>query len=272
MKIYCINLRRAAQRRVFMQKQFEKLRVKAEFIPAIDGRDMDEKMFREVIDQSAVERSPNWLTRGVVACTLSHRLCYEKMMIAGESIALILEDDVILETDAMKFIDDLGSRLKQGEILLLYFQAFPIIEFSESNAPVINDKYRMMYPINFERLGGAGAYIITRDAARSLFKNNLPISLSADSWGLFFKQGFITSVRVLFPFGARSSFAESTIDYLRKKSWQEKFKHFISTTQLFPFYQLLKQRRRKNWIKTTQYYFTSQLSEMQTSLSKNSSH
>jgi len=152
----------------------------------------------------------------------------------------------VLDKKAVKHLEEMGAAINRGEVMLLYFQSFKTIEFSDSEAKKIDSRYRIMYPVNFESLGSTGGYFIASDAAKKLYDNVLPIKVSADSWGEFIKYGYLKSVRVVIPFAGRSSYSESAIDYVGESSLRGRLKSFISTTKLFPFFQLLKLRRQRS--------------------------
>src|SRR5262245_35182096 len=111
MKIFCINLERATERRRFMEEQFSNFNLDVEFIKAVDGRELSDEDFRHVTDENAVRASPYWLTPGAIGCALSHRLVYEKMMKAGIAHAMVLEDDVILKKDVIHTLKQLDASI-----------------------------------------------------------------------------------------------------------------------------------------------------------------
>ena len=229
-----------------MEHQFDRLGLTVEFIEGVDGRELGEERFKKLTDAHAVKYSPQWITPGAVGCVMSHRICYKKLVESGDAYALILEDDIVLDKKAVKHLEEMGAAINRGEVMLLYFQSFKTIEFSDSEAKKIDSRYRIMYPVNFESLGSTGGYFIASDAAKKLYDNVLPIKVSADSWGEFIKYGYLKSVRVVIPFAGRSSYSESAIDYVGESSLRGRLKSFISTTKLFPFFQLLKLRRQRS--------------------------
>lgn len=256
MKIYCINLARSHRRRQLMEREFKRLNLAVEFVTAIDARKLNEKELSELSDTESAKIYPNWLRPGIIACSLSHRLCFHKMIESQQSCALILEDDVIFGNDTIEVLKNLETQIKTGEVLLLYFQSFETIKFSETGVSEINANHRLMYPVNFDGIGSSGAYLISLDVAQKLYDYEFPVKTGIDSWGTHIESGWLKSLRVVIPFAASSSLAESAVDYINPKKLKGKIKSFISRLRLFPFYQLLRWNRKRNWMKTTQYVFT----------------
>lgn len=246
-----------------MERQFRRLRLDVEFVTAIDSRQLDKKELNVISDEQAVKNAPHWLRPGSIACTVSHRLCFQKMIESQHRYALILEDDVILNDDLVEVLRNLETQIKTGEVLMLYFQAKKTIVFSETGLSNVHANYNLMYPVNFESLGSSGAYVISLDVAQKLHDNEFPIKSTIDSWGRFIGSGWIKSLRVVIPFAAHSSFVDSAVDYIDPKSMKGRIKNFISVLRLFPFYQMLRLRRKRHWQKSTRYTFTETPSPLQ---------
>jgi len=246
-----------------MERQFKRFGLKAEFVTAIDSRRLDKKQLDAISDTKAVKEAPHWLLPGIIACSASHRLCFQKMIEAQDSYALILEDDVILHKDIVEVLKNLEAQIKTGEVLMLYFQSKKTINFSKAGMNNVNTNHHLMYPVNFEWLGSSGAYLISLDVAKKLYDHEYPIKSCIDSWGRFIASGWIKTLRVLIPFAAHSSLEESAVDYVDPKRLKGKIKKIIATLRLFPFYQFLHWRRKQHWKKSTQYVFTDMPSPLQ---------
>lgn len=263
MKIYCINLKRSQRRRQLMERQFERLKMTVEFITALDAREISAEQMLQMIDLDSVTSAPHWLSPGVIACALSHRLCYKKMMESQQPHALILEDDVILSSDISEVLENMAAQIKVNEVIMLYFQSSKTIRVSESGIFPLTAQHRLMYPVNFENLGSSGAYMISLPAAAQLYDHEFPVKSSADSWGHFIQRGRIKSLRTVMPFAAHSTLEESSVDYVDPKKPAGKIKNLISELRLFPFYQLLRLKRKRNWDNTTRHIFTMETSPLQ---------
>src|SRR5262245_6692080 len=95
MRTYVINLPRATDRREAMERQLATSDLDYEFVEAIEGRNLSADEYAELVDHTAVERWPHWLTPGAIGCLLSHRRVLE-MAAERDEPSLILEDDAVL--------------------------------------------------------------------------------------------------------------------------------------------------------------------------------
>lgn len=99
MKAYVINLRTADKRRESVKKQLEKEEnIEYEFIPAINGNALSDTERAELFD---ITKAQYWYGRdiraGEIGCTLSHQLCYRKLLeTAGGGNVIIFEDDIYI--------------------------------------------------------------------------------------------------------------------------------------------------------------------------------
>src|SRR5437588_9468072 len=124
MKTYVINLARATDRREHMIKQVTAAGLTYELVSAIDGQDLYTSDLARLIDPDAVAKYPRWLTPGLLACTLSHRLAYERILADGGASGLVVEDDTIIPDDADDMLMRLSTHLEDSEVVLLYYRSF----------------------------------------------------------------------------------------------------------------------------------------------------
>lgn len=101
MKLYVINLDRSPDRIERLDKIFEKLDLGFIRVPAIDGLTLDDKF---ILGVKQNQLWPDALTRGEIACFLSHKAALEKVATGKEKFAAIFEDDVRLSNDAAYFL------------------------------------------------------------------------------------------------------------------------------------------------------------------------
>ena len=96
LKIFAINLARDTQRREYMENHLKELGICAEFVQAVDGRDLC------VADRKAYNRSKALRVYGgdmidaEIGCYLSHYRLLQSIVAKNIPYALILEDDVAL--------------------------------------------------------------------------------------------------------------------------------------------------------------------------------
>lgn len=96
LKIFVINLARDIQRREYMENHLKELGLYAEFVQAVDGRDLC------AADRKAYNRSKALRVYGgdmidaEIGCYLSHYRLLQRIIAENIPYALILEDDVAL--------------------------------------------------------------------------------------------------------------------------------------------------------------------------------
>lgn len=102
MKIYVINLKRRTDRKESILSQFEKYNItNYEFIEAIDGQCIDSVV---EANHRLIEKYGCKLSSNEIACAMSHRLAYEKIIQSGER-GIVLEDDAIISGSFKSLIE-----------------------------------------------------------------------------------------------------------------------------------------------------------------------
>lgn len=241
MTAYVINLPRSTSRRTSMAEQLEQVGLRHEFIEAVDGRALKPSEREGVVDEEAVARYPRWLTPGTIGCALSHLRAYERILESdGDEPALIFEDDVIVPATIADTVAQIVPHMSGSEVVLLYFRNFGVCRFSSRDAVELDAGMRLAYPLEARRPLTTAAYLITREACRRLAEVILPVRVAVDSWGYFYEQGAIESVRCVIPrpVAVRKDF-KSTIDYVGPRSMRLRATTFVARHRLPPFFQLL---------------------------------
>lgn len=105
MRAYLVNLDRSPDRLGFFMEQARLLGLDVERVPAIDGRTLPEAL---VAHHAALPPHPcnRWkpLTRGEIACLLSHRQAWLRFLDSGAPWGFFAEDDIHLAAAAGCFI------------------------------------------------------------------------------------------------------------------------------------------------------------------------
>ncbi|MGE4314153.1 MAG: glycosyltransferase family 25 protein [Pseudobdellovibrionaceae bacterium] len=175
MKIFVINRKKDADRRVKMEEQARKLGLELTFIEAVDGYALDDAEISAVYEASKRLRIyGRAMTRGEIGCYLSHRKTYEMMVAQKLPRALILEDDVVLEDNLPDCLDMIAGCSVQWDVLRFLYRK-----------KIEKRGYRKVYPFQdgthaLVRLpnapGGTYAYMVTLQAAERL------LSLTQKIW------------------------------------------------------------------------------------------
>jgi glycosyl transferase family 25 len=123
MRVFVINLERAAHRRVRMQDQFERAGFSAagiEYLRAVDAQDLTadrlDRLGARLFDRWKQPDSPapyhsRALKWGEIACSLSHIEVWRRIAASEDTFALVLEDDVVFVPDAHSIIQQRLSEL-----------------------------------------------------------------------------------------------------------------------------------------------------------------
>lgn len=161
MRVFVINLDRRPDRLASVTRQLKAAGIWFERMAAIDG--------------AAFPESPAGISGGMVACHLSHRLCWQALLASGERHALVLEDDVVLSQKLPAF---LASPPLPGDADILRLETMPrLVQFSRSfvPGPAGCNLHRLRTPHY-----GSAAYIVSARAATALLKQDLSGTVAID--------------------------------------------------------------------------------------------
>jgi glycosyl transferase, family 25 len=101
---FCINLKRAPERRNSIENEAEKVGIDVIFIDAIDGNGIDPKDQLEYNRADRLRFDQDMLPNEV-ACVLSHKCALETFLASGASAAVVLEDDAIISPELRSFVE-----------------------------------------------------------------------------------------------------------------------------------------------------------------------
>lgn len=246
MKVFVINLERSVKRRKAISKQLERFSFEYEIVNAVDGSSFSEDDIKSLCHPILIEHSVN---RGQVACSLSHIEIYKKIVSEGHCTAVVLEDDVVLSDSFSEIINDLESKIREDEVILLHAQASYPLKVALKNETELTIGYKLHYLIpHFGCIGSAAAYMVTKKVAERLVGGLVPLFTHADGWGPFMKKGLIEFVRCVFPYPVSPAFFGSDIPYLALDTFQGKLKIIADKTPGINKLMLL--RRKKEWKKS----------------------
>ncbi len=251
MKTYVINLERAERRRKYIVNHLTSLCLDFKIINAIDGNNLTEDDIYKCADMERVKRSPYWLTKGAIACALSHRKAYQEFVSSGDSFAFIIEDDVQLPNNINMILDEVSSVMTDKDISLLYYTSLKPKTFSTIGAKKLSIG-SLYYPI--ETPGSAAAYIIGKVAASNLISKIMPIRAAADSWQHFYKIGSFESFMVHYPPTVKTMNFKSSIDYHDNRPFLAKCLSAIDKYKIPIAYQLITYRRIRNLNKMLNHF------------------
>ena len=124
-KIYVINVNRSIHKFNRVENRLRKTLgdVEIERIQAVDKEELTEAWLNE----KGVTPSPLWkepwgnrtFTKGDIACALSHIKAWEKIILDGTKVALLLEDDVVLKDDFVEGCQNIENEIKEFDYIYL---------------------------------------------------------------------------------------------------------------------------------------------------------
>lgn len=181
---FVINLAHAVERRAHMEQQLQMQGIQAEFIDAVNGRQMNEAERQSHLNSEKM-REIGWkLSPAEIGCALSHLKVYELMVERQLPYAIILEDDIELAGDfAALFQDETFKQIEQDipahephSVQLNYVRRAYRYGFTD----IVGTRY--MRVRSYSATWSTAAYIITLPAAKKLLEERYPIWAPADDW------------------------------------------------------------------------------------------
>lgn len=242
MMTYAISLKRATERRQYIENHLTQRGLSHKVIDAVDGRLMTDDERAALCNIDRVKAHPRWLTPGAIGCALSHQLAYKAFLAGTERHAFIVEDDAHLPEDIAALLIDIAAVAADDEVVLLYATSLVSGKLSTHNALPLR-RGRLHYPLDLRHAMTATAYVVGRSAANGLLNANTPVASCADAWHHFYDRGGFKTLRVHYPIEVRTMPFKSSIDYLQDGSLSQRFSAWVDRHKVFPFYRLLARRR-----------------------------
>lgn len=258
MQIFVINLKRAVERRTFMEKQLQHLRLPYHIFEATDGSTLAQDFLEQQCDLEVITADTDTFTEGMVGAAYTHYSLYKYIVEHRIPIAFIIEDDVKLHTPVpalLQYIEQNKHLFNPKEPLLLHAASEEPLVFSTHQAIDLPLSYIAAYPMDLSLVGSSAAYVIFREAAEELAKKLLPIKHTTDDWQGFEEIEAITTVRCVYPVPTSLVPFESQRNYSRS-SWIGKVKRVLNPNKLYFVGLLLKERRRLLAKKKANYSLT----------------
>jgi glycosyl transferase, family 25 len=260
MRVFVVNLEQSTDRKLFMKKQLDLLKIPHEFFPAVDGRKLSEREMEEMCNMEVVREWSNLLTPGMIGCSLSHYHVYKTMVAENIELAFILEDDTYLSSRVPNVLNEIEHKIAAGtlskeEPILLYYQSKEIVNFTPTGKVSLKDGTGIYYPIDIWRPITTAAYVISLSCAKRLVDLIYPIRYSPDSWAVYHRENAIAGLRCVLPLPVESGFFKSDIGYEQNK-WLNRMVKKLEENNVFPVKQLLKWRRRTRAKQQNQFLLT----------------
>ena len=184
MKIFVLNLARAADRRAVMLGRLQAMGWPAEILPAIDGARVDRKSL-------PADTAPG-LSAGEIGCYLSHRRFWETVVERQLDHAILLEDDVIISPDLLRIAEEIAALALPFDAVRLSaletVRGIPMVTLSGGQRLVLPNK----------NPSGAQGYLVSQAGARRLLARlAVPKQPVDDAFDAYWKHGLC--IPVVFP-------------------------------------------------------------------------
>ncbi len=170
--VFLINMDSATKRLEDMTARLEAIGLKAERTAGVDGRALNYPI-PEFSELSYKLMHGRRTSPPEIGCYLSHVACAERFISGDADIALILEDDVVFESDFINAIDEAVLNGRDWDLLRLTTvsngRKFPFRTLSNGRS----------LSIALTREKGSGAYLVNRRAGKWISKL-LPMRLAYD--------------------------------------------------------------------------------------------
>jgi len=175
LRTFVINLNRSPERLTSMSRSLAERQIDFERVAAVDWRDLSEETVRESYDPRLNEESFKApLSRAEIACYLSHRLCWQKVLDEDVDSALILEDDVFLKPEIDRILPALVDNPEDWDLVKLY----NVGHRNKRTIRSLGHSYHVTEPSTISR--GAVGYLVSRAGARKLINGNKPFGRPVD--------------------------------------------------------------------------------------------
>lgn len=232
MKIFAISLPKFKTRYNSVVQSLANLKSADFEIIGVDGS--DPKVFH---GHSAGKFLPN-----AVGCTLSHVEVYRKIVEQDLRAALVIEDDVVISSDILNILAQIERVIRPGEVISLYNRTIGTARFSLQDAQILGGR-RLIYPMDMRNMRTAAAYVIGREAAKCIADGNDPVRFLADDWAAFHAEGWIDSMRFLYPAPVKLFAFESTIEQGQGAGFRAMARRVLRQIKVFSKIREIRRRR-----------------------------
>lgn len=187
--VYVINLASSSERLALFKDATQSLNLKIIRVEAVDGRLTDRSDWLD-IDESRFEYvTGRKMMPGEYGCYRSHIIALETFVKTGEPYAVILEDDVIPDTNSIDRINAIIQAFSEADIVKLVNHRAP--GFIKAKQTSFGDQIGRSL---FGPQGSAAAYLVSRGGAEKILSSIRTMSLP---WDVALEQYWVYSGNLL---------------------------------------------------------------------------
>lgn len=162
MQVYIINLDQSTDRLARQQKQFARLGLSFDRLPAVSVADISQEFYI-----NHVKHGQRLMKQTEMACFLSHKKAWQQV-ISHDSPCVILEDDAVLAYDFAQVLADIDRQNLGGQVDLINLEVQPRkkVVSHQPIATILGSEYEL-YQLLLEK-NGTGGYILYPSGAKKL--------------------------------------------------------------------------------------------------------
>lgn len=188
-KVFAINLERSTDRKKHILDECKRHNLEPILFKAVDGSKLSEEQLSEMV----LDHKINGMTKKEIGCALSHIGVYKRIVDENINLALILEDDAVLNDNISSVLHEISIFNESTDKPFVYLLSRP---YSYVKNQEIKLSSITLYCIFDAWL--AHGYVINYKAAKKLSNYLLPVRLVADDWR-YFKYGANIKIYSVFP-------------------------------------------------------------------------
>jgi len=241
--IYIMNPDKNYERKIALSKLLEKMPFEFEFMSINDDIELTPEAIAKNHDSKrAIDALGRDLTRGELASTFNHMLCFKKFLNSNNDIAIILEDDADFIIDEFIFLIGLLIKIidkSKPQVFLLT----PVISYLNKSPLNLNDDYSVVEVV--QSLDSAG-YIVNRETAEKLLGVNSKAWFIMDDWVRYKRHANIKVFSLIPPILKQDIVTfKSNLMHSRKKAIKSRTLKYI-TTRLY--YKITADLKKYFWL------------------------
>lgn len=176
MQVYIINLAQSTDRLAQQAKQFARLGLTFERLPAVTVDDISQAFYLD-----NVKHGQRLIKQTEMACFLSHKKAWE-LVVHHDEPCVILEDDALLTHDFAELLQDIERQNLNETVDFINLEVQPRKKIV-SKAPIVTfmDQEYRLYQLFLEK-NGTGGYIIYPSGAKKLLNKAKTTLALADAF------------------------------------------------------------------------------------------
>ena len=221
MKVFAINLAAQPDKKEHILHECNKHQIPVEVTQAIYGKALTD----HEIQQSVSDYPNSQLTLGEIGCSLSHLHIYQHMVKENIPIALVLEDDTVLDDHIHEVLQALIENNTQHPMTPRVYLLTPAIKYWGKFKKALTTKHYLHQTISAH---GTFAYVLNLPAAKALSAFLTPIKYEADRWAYFQEMGIIKINNVVPPVASTldTDYSASSIESERTHNYKTRGDYF----------------------------------------------